>query len=272
MADNKLLEDLEYIRKLDFPDIYYLETLFYKISAFLKNVPVPMSSEYKNRKLVLAIGSDVKEFEIDVDISYYDMITLIKMWSEKYYPQYIIKNEVEIPLSEEEIIEKLKDKTADINDVLNETKLVTKIEKGIIEKVFIKTDQFLFKKNNSIREIRMSGTLEHPLPLSFFMKELRKFKNESKEEKNIHIYDYIKNNSKVIKIIENDLKEIPISYSGKQLYNFFIINYNNLKDQELKRIDDFHYLWGNFKIKFESITLKSDCLSFYERMKEKESQ
>ena len=154
-----------------------------------------------------------------------------------------------------------------INDALLMTKTATKTEKGIIEKVFITEDQFLFNKNG-YREIRMSGSIDSPMPLSIFMKRIREFKNESLEEKYQHTNNFIKNNSHTLKVIGDKLSEIVISYSGKQMYNFFVINYPILKNKEFIKIDDFNYLWSNFKIKFESQTLKSDCLNYYYNMKE----
>ena len=268
MVDNKWLEDSNYIRELNFPDIYYLETLCYKIAAFIKNVPVPIHTSYSDGMIKLAIGKELKSFEINTDISYYDMITLIKIWSEKYYPQYEITEQIEVELSEDEIMSEVK-KGVSINDALQMTKIATKREKGIIEKVFITEDQFLFNKNGC-REIRMSGSIENPMPLSVFMRSIRQFKDDTKEDKNVHISSFIKSNSHTLKVIGDKLSEVVISYSGKQMYNFFVINYPVLKNKEFIKLDEFNYLWANFKIKFESQTLKSDCLNYYYTMKDNE--
>jgi CheY-like chemotaxis protein len=74
----------------------------------------------------------------------------------------------------------------------------------------------------------------------------------------IFLYDWIRAHS--------DFDAIPFILLSKEFnVDLYKLAFN-------KKIDDFYYTWGRFKIKFDSITLKNDCLSYYEKMQEKESK
>lgn len=103
------------------------------------------------------------------------------------------------------------------------------------------------------------------MTLKTFLNNLKSI--SSNEEKRKFIFDH----SKLIKILPSpNEKKILITYSGKQLLNFFKINFEDLKNYELIELEPFLYQWGRFQVKFESKSLLNDCLDFYRKEKEKE--
>lgn len=265
MKINTWLEDEQFISKMNFDDQYYLETLCFKIAAFLKNIPVPVCSTYdrSHKSIYFLIGDNKHFLPIDVNISYYDYITLIDKWTRQFYPQYEVKINTEIEYTDIEIM-KLVQEGINLNDALLMRKPHSYTEVGIIEKIFIKKDEFIFTRNG-IKEIRMSGLgVQTPLPLSKFMEGIREISNNN-EKKN-----YIEKNSKFIMNLRTAEKEIIINYSGKQMINFIRINFDNNKFYPLIAIDDFQYSWGIFRIIFESKNLRDDCITIYMKKLNKE--
>jgi hypothetical protein len=263
---NWWLEDTEFISKSDFHDLYYMETLCKYISNMVKNIPIPVLVSYdkKNKAIYFSIGKIKKGFDININVSYYDFITIVKRWLKQFFPSYEVEKEIE--LTEDEIailIKRRKEKgeKVDYNEILLQRKKVK--EKGIIEKIIMIEDTFTLYKDNGERELRMSGSIEFPMSLSTFLDKLKKISNQRKR------YNFIVENSNVLKTLHKSKQEISINYQGEQLFNFFEINFEDLKEYELQKIDDFHYKWGNFRIKFESISLRNDCLNFYNKEKEK---
>lgn len=268
---NAWLENIDEIRSKEFPDMYYFETLCFFIASYLKNAPVPISCNYsdKHTSFSFHIGKEFKFLKGDSDISYMDFITLLKNWAKYYYPMYYVQRDIEVSEDEDVIRQRIKE-GMNMTDAFNLTKIETYVEQGVIEKIFILEDSFIFNQNGNNREMRMSGSIQKPISLSSFMKELRSFKDLPKEEKNKNIYEYILDNSSVIKQFPIGKKEVPISYSGKQMLNFFRINFDLLKNERLTRIDDFNFAWGKFTIKFENKSLKEDCIDYYEKRLKKE--
>jgi hypothetical protein len=231
----------------------------------VKNIPIPtlVSYDKKNKAIYFSVGKIKKGFPIDINISYYDYTTLVRRWLHQFFPSYEV--EIDIELSEDEIAEKIKEKKekgekVDYNEILLLRKKVK--ETGIIEKITMSEDQFIINKNHIDRELRISGSVEFPMSLSTFLDRLKNIKNQTKR------YNFIFENSSVLKKLHGSNQEININYQGTQLLNFFKINFEDLKQHTLEQIDDFNYKWGNFKIKFESVSLKNDCLKCYYDMME----
>jgi len=265
MKINKWLEDEQFISKMNFSDKYYLETLCFKVAAFLKNIPVPVCSTWdaSHKSIYFSIGDNKHFLPIDVNIAYYDYVTLIDKWARQFYPQYKVKIDTEIEYTDKEIMHFVQE-GIDLNDAILRKKPHSYVEIGIIEKIFIKRDEFIFNKNG-IREVRMSGLgVQNPLPLSKFMESIRRISDDS--EKKI----YIEENSKSIMNLKIYEKEIIINYSGKQMINFFRINFYDNKVYPLVAIDEFQYTWGVFKIIFESKNLRDDCIAVYMKKLNKE--
>jgi len=265
MKVNSWLENEQFISKMKFSDPYYLETLCFKIASFLKNVPVPVCSTYdaQHRSIYFSIGDNKHYLTLDTNISYYDFVTLIDKWTRNFYPQYKVEVNTEIEYTDEEIMELVKT-GVNLNDAILMRKPYSYIETGIIEKIYIKRDEFIFNKDGE-REIRMSGTgVSNALPLSKFMEGIRQISNDVEKKQ------YIEDNSRVVQILKDSNKEIIINYSGKQLINFFSINFSDNKNAPLNQIDEFQYQWGNFRVIFESKILRDDCLAVYAKKVSKE--
>jgi hypothetical protein len=264
---NWWLTDQEFLSRSNFPDLYYFETLCNHVSNMVKNIPVPVCTSYdtKNKAIYFSIGHIKKGFKIDANISYYDYLTIVKRWLITFYPCYEVQYEIERELTEDEMAEKAK-QGMNLNDIIL-FRLKEKItEKGFIEKITMREDSFILNRNNE-RQVRMSGTKLLPMSLSTFMDKLKLLKNDQKK------FDFIMQNSIVIKnLVISERSEINIAYQGKWMLNFFIINYPDLKNKKLIEIDPFLYRWGIFKIKFESMSLKNDCLNYYNEQKAKENK
>ena len=265
MKVNSWLENEQFIAKMDFKDKYYLQKICFKVAAFLKNVPVPVCATWDNLhgSMYFSIGENKHYLALDVHISYYDFVTLIDKWTRQFYPQYKVQVDTEIEYTDEEILDLAK-KGINLNDALLMRKPYSYIESGVIEKIFIKRDEFIFNKNGE-NQIRLSGTsVSNPLPLSKFMEGIRKISDDV-EKKN-----YIEQNSRVVQILKDNDKEIIIDYSGRQMLNFFAINYEDYKNFILEQIDEFQYKWGKFRVIFESKLLRDDCLALYTKKLSKE--
>lgn len=254
---NFWLEDSEFIGKSNFPDKYYLESLGKHISNYLKNAPIPVLTTYdpQNKRIYFSVGNEKKGFTLNTELSYYDYITIVKRWLTNFYPQYFLEYEIDVPLSDDEIYQKVRE-GINLNDAIQMTKKQNFKEKGIIEKIQLTADEFILNINGQ-SQLRLSGTPQNPVSLSFFLKQIKNIKDQ-KEKK-----EYIFSNSLEIKPLSSNKKEIPINYQGHQLYNFFVVNFQDLISEPLKEIEPFIYSWGRFRIKFESKSLLSDCLTYY---------
>jgi len=255
---NKWLEDSEFIYNTNFEDKYYLESLCHHLSNFIKNVPIPVLCDYSERfkSIYFSVGEEKSHFALTIDVSYYDYITLVKRWLYQFYPRYEVL--IDTGLDDNEILALVREQGFNLNDALLERKKVTEI--GVIEKEIRKEDQFIINING-VKTVRITGN-KKPLLLKDFMKELRGIKDQQ-ERKN-----YILDNSREFSTIPNYEKSIKINYQGQQLLNFFRINYEDLKEYELKEVESFVYEWKNYIIRFSSISLRNDCLKYYQERKE----
>lgn len=273
MKANKWLENTEFIEKIKFKDAYYLETLLFKIAAFIKNAPVPIISSWDNdhKSIYLSIGDNKQFFQLDTNIAYYDMITLMKRWCNPFYPQYELEVEKQVEYTDEEIVNELVSKQGmNLNDAILARKTVKYIERGIIEKVFFgdtdNRDRFILNING-VRQIRLAGNISNGiiLPIGEFMEGIRKFSKEKEKYTQQDVKDYIEHNSKYISDLKNK-GEVLITYKGMQMLNFIRINFVDLyPDYELEQQEDFVYTWGKFKLIFDSKSLIRDCLESYNK-------
>ena len=266
-----LVNKNNFIGKSNFEDKYYLETLGRHISNFLKNIPITPVSSYdpKYKRIFFSVGDNSKPFNLDLDMAYFDYITLVKRWLVQFFPQYTYVYEKEEEYSEDEILEMRKQaidngEKFDINDALLMRKTINTKSKGLIEKITLKADEFTFNLDGQ-KSIRTSANLDNPLPLRVFLKELRLIRSKNESDVEYKIRDYIFSNSKEVKKLNKNKKEITIQYPGKTMYNFFVVNVPELKPHyKLEKIEDYLYRWDNYIIKFESETLKNDCINIYE--------
>lgn len=273
MRANKWLENTEFIEKIKFKDSYYLETLLFKIAAFIKNAPVPIISSWDNdhKSIYLSIGDNKQFFQLDTNIAYYDMITLMKRWCSQFYPQYTIEVEKQVEYTDEEIVNDLVGKQGmNLNDAILARKTIKYIERGIIEKVFFgdneNRDRFIFNING-VRQVRLAGNISNGviMPIGEFMEGIRKFSKEKEKYTQQDVKDYIEQNSKYISDLKNK-GEVLITYKGMQMLNFIKINFVDLyPDYELEQQEDFVYTWGRFKLIFDSKSLIRDCFDLYNK-------
>jgi hypothetical protein len=274
MKVNKWLENTDFLEKIKFKDSYYLETLCFKVAAFLKNVPIPVISSWddSHKSIYLSIGDNKQFFALDTNISYYDMITLMKRWCTQFYPQYEIEVEKQIEYTDEEIVNDLVGKQGmNLNDAILARKTIKYIEKGIIEKVFFgdneNRDKFILNINGQ-RQIRLTGNISNGIimPISEFMEGIRKFSKEKDKYTPLDVKNYIEQNSKYILNLKNK-NEVLITYRSHQMINFIKVNFPELyPEYELEQQEDFVYTWGRFKLIFDSKALIRDCLQEYQKL------
>jgi hypothetical protein len=273
MKANKWLENTDFLEKIKFKDAYYLETLLFKIAAFIKNAPVPIISSWDNdhKSIYLSIGDNKQFFQLDTNVAYYDMITLMKRWCSQFYPQYEIEVEKQVEYTDEEIVNDLVGKQGmNLNDAILARKTIKYIERGIIEKVFFgdneNRDKFILNINE-VRQIRLAGNISNSviMPIGEFMEGIRKFSKDKQSYTQQDVKDYIEHNSKYISDLKNK-GEVLITYKGMQMLNFIKINFVDLyPDYELEQQEDFVYTWGKFKLIFDSKSLIRDCLESYNK-------
>lgn len=274
MKANKWLENTDFLEKIKFKDAYYLETLCFKIAAFIKNAPVPIISSWDNdhKSIYLTIGENKQYFKLDTNIAYYDMITLMKRWCTQFYPQYEIEMEKQVEYTDEEIVNDLVGKKGmNLNDAILARKTIKYIERGIIEKVFFgdneNRDKFILNVNGE-RQIRLTGNISNGIimPISEFMEGIRKFSKDKESYTQYDVNNYIEQNSKYITSIKKK-EEVLITYKSMQMINFIKINFSDLyPEYELEQQEDFVYTWGRFKLIFDSKSLIRDCLQEYQKL------
>jgi hypothetical protein len=232
----------------------------------LKNTPIPVITFWlnKDQKILFSVGNITRAFKVNVNYSYQDYIQLVKKWLMKYYPQYEIEYEIEVSLSDEEILYKVKSEDMDLNDALLLRKKEVVKEKGMIEKIMLKEDQFIFNKDG-VRSIYLSGTIKNPLSLSIFKKKLHEIKNQFEKKK------FIEENSTLVKVLD-EVRDVNIEYQGQQMINFFKINYDELSKGNPEKVSPVTWKFGKFVVKFSSQNLMEDCFKYLKERKERNAQ
>lgn len=258
MEHNKWLESNEDLEKIDFNDKYYLQALTKELANYIKNVPVPMVTSWHTETLSIniAIGQELRNrFKVSSDIAYKDFVTLVELWARSYYPQYEFSYTAQEEYSDQEYLDMVKNEKILLDDALMRKKEVLRKEKGIIERIYMREDTFLFNLDGQ-KSLRISGVQgKEILPLSRFLQEIRK--KSSDEE----IREYIFNYSVEKKRLINKKQKEEISYSGFMMRNFFDINSPLLKEFKLEQIEARTWEWGKYRIYFESNLLEHDCIN-----------
>lgn len=266
MKPNKWLEHNKYILdNIDFHDKIYFQILAKEVANYIKNSPIPIVTWWmpEEKGILFIVGNSIRWLvPVDTEISYRDYITMVEKTARKYYPQYYVNKTIETSLSEDEIVMLLqKDRSVTFEQALTMKKEITVVESGMIEKIYMRNDEFIFNLNGE-RYKRMSGIpIKKPMPLSEFLEGIRKINALNPEDKDNKLRDFILENSSEKRKLEE--KIITIDYSGMQMVNFFKINFALLRDKPFERIDDLYYSWGNFRIKFDSLNIENACLALY---------
>lgn len=200
---NFWLTDQEFVSKMDFYDKFYITNLCEYLDSFLKTIPVPIMSTWdpKFKSIYFHLGKIKKNFEVDVNISYWDYTILVKRWLRQFFPQYRIIERIETELSDNEIEQAVREGIS-LNDALLLKREIDKEDFGIITKIQMTGDQFVFERNKQ-EYIRISGTINKPLPLSMFLKQIRTI-SDNKEKRNF----ILKNSEEIKKINQFEKSKI----------------------------------------------------------------
>lgn len=291
MKNNEWLEDPEFIYRLDYYDKYYITSLCKRISIFLKTLPITVITTWDNnhKSLYITVGTNKNYFSISPNIAYEDYLTLIQRWLIQFFPTYDVTEKIKRKMTPVELTVRRdlaisNNEKIDFNSLLDLEIDASKKEYGIITKVYVfeENDKFEIEINDK-KYLYMSGTLNRPMGLSTFLKKLRKIEN------NVDRKNFIFNNSHMIEPIVENSKDKFIEYNSQQIFNFFVINYLDLKkyepifvmeksykyinaDEELIEQKQHIYRWGQYMIKFpaDNEELINDCISFYKDAKEKD--
>ena len=258
---NEWLENESFMSKIDFHNKYYIESLGKVLASYIKTVPIPVLTTWDpvNKRIYFHVGQEKRFFEVDENINYCDYTYLVHKWLYQFFPRFEVEEEKEVELSEEEIFEKVKE-GMNLNDALLLRKKAIVKDIGVITKIHITNDEFVLNRNG-FETIRISGSLENPLPLSSFLKQFRSL-TDNKEKR-----DFILKNSKEIKELPEEKKQIIIDYPSQMMKNFFTIRYDDLKKMNITKIYDNVYEMGRFKLVFESSDLARDCFRYLKQKK-----
>jgi hypothetical protein len=230
-------------------DKQYLETLLGHLSKFIDKLPIAVicTWDYKHECIYFTVGHDNKNFvKVDPDISYFDFITLCDRWLRQFYPKYDCEVVEEVKYTDNEISEMISEGKIDIESDLSKLrKKISYKEKAIIQRAFILSDNFKMNVNGE------SFIRHSKIPISVFLKELRKLREATDTEKR----DYILSNSLLLSKIENQ-KEILVDYDHKRMVNFFKINVEDNFDKEVQSYEDDSGIewikWGRFRFQLAS--------------------
>lgn len=261
MKPNEWLEKKDFIERVDFHDLYYFRSLAKHLSSYLKIIPIPVLTTWDpvHKRIYCSVGQDKKFFKVDIDISYWDYITMINRWVQQFFPKYEVEIEKEEALTEDEIINRMEeDPSVLLNDLLLEKKVSTKIEKGIITKIHLTNDEFNLNING-MEYIRISGNINNPMSLSIFLKLFRELKEDTEKR------NFIFMNSEELKVISSEKKDIEIDYKGSMMLNFISIQYLDLKEFDFIQNNNGTYKWGRYIIKFDTYNNELDCINYLKR-------
>lgn len=250
------------IRNSSFHDKTYLNEIYEEVRDYVYKSPTPIVTEWEEltHSIIFKIGSHTQKFKVSPFVASKDYITQIEFWASKYYPRYVVELYKEIPLDIEEKISAITNDGLSLDESLDMYKKEKYLEKGMISRVFLPEDKFTIIVNGK-KFVRLSGTIFNPMPLSTFLKELRSLYYAKKNDDNLseEIKKYIEKNS----TLENkDVKEkeIEITYIGKKLKNFFIINRKELSESIVNYISPTIIKIGRFLISFDSENTKKEML------------
>ena len=269
MNFNDRLIDRDYISRVNYENKVYVTRLFHAVYDLLKELPIPVIASYdpKNVQIYFMFVDNKKSFTIDDEISIPDYLTLIRRWSSRFFPSYMLKTTEEVALSKDEVFDKVKKDKIKIEDAIDLTKEIEVVEAGVIDSIYLSED--LFRMN--INGLYSIYTSENSMDLSKLLETLKDIKPDEERK------DFIFKNSMEI-VGEEPLRfvyekvsyfrvksSIAIDYVGKKMYNFFSINYPNLRDEELIEVDNLRYEWGKYEIRFEDNDIEEMCVDYVDK-------
>lgn len=275
MKNNEWLIDKGFLRTVNYPNELYVQLLFERVYDLLKELPFPVYSSYdpKGVQIYFTFLGDKKSFIIDENISRGDYITLIKRWASQFFPKYEIESEKEIPLNKNEIFKKVKEEKIPIDEAVDLTKTVIMKEFGYIDSIYLSEDFFRMNVYNDYDKKLSSEIRRANYKWRSFLSKFKDIKDMQKRK------DFIYTNSEKFEMTDEWYKKIPyfrnyktieIHYTGKMMYNFFSINYLDLKYLSLEKISNLKYFWGKFLIHFENDEIKKLCIDYVYKKREED--
>lgn len=222
MIQLKQLEGQDFINEFKFENKYYLETLFKKIKNFLIHIPVPYVVDFDKENNILFFRIGDNKKSFQLNQNIYYADFITMM--KKYVTQFYPQYYV--------------------GD-----------EYGIVLKIFFKSNEFLFF-NNGTKELRYAGKRNFLLSLTDFLKEIRQLTDAN------DIKNFVFDNSTLIEKIDSDQYDIRIAYSEEMMKNFFVINFDELKNCQVGRIGDKKYKIGKYDIYFINDISEKECLDY----------
>lgn len=256
LKPNEWMVSEKFLSVINYHNKYYIENLGRIFSKYIETIPIPVITTYdpKHKRIYVLVGKEKRSFEVDENVSYFDFTYLVDQWLYKFFPKYMIEEETEIGLDDDEIFMKVQEGVK-LDDALLLRKKAKIIDSGVITKIYITDDEFTFRKNDK-EFIRITGDLNNLMPLSIFLKKVRELKE------GIDIRSFILSNSRELKQLSGEVKQILIDYSDRMMKNFFIIHYEQLKNEPILKITELIYEWSKYKLVFESKEVEKDCLHY----------
>jgi len=269
MSFNDRLINRDYINKVDYENKLYVTQLFHAVYDLLKELPIPVIASYdpKHIQIYFMFVDNKKSFAIDDKINIQDYLTLVRRWCYRFFPSYTLKTMKEVPLSKDEIFDKVKKEKMKIEDAIDLSKEIEFVEDGVIDSIYMSED--LFRMNiNGVYSVYSSSSFMDLSKLLEILKDIKEdkerkgfiFKNSMEivgDEPLRFAYEkaqYFKVNS-----------EVKVNYKGKMMYNFFSINYPDLKNKDLIQESGLVYRWGKYEIHFEDRNIEEMCLGYVDK-------
>ena len=274
MKFNEWLISTNFVAQISYENKMYMNKLFKRVYDLLKELPVPIISSYdpKQNQIYFMFVTHKKSFTIDEDINIEDYVTLVKRWAIQFFPTYTISTKEWVPLSSDEVFEKVKKDKIPIEEAVDLKKEVDIIEIGVIESIYLTDDLFRININDKFY-IKKS----HVMRLSDFKGKLKNITNDQEKR------DFIFENSIEVKdegLLEIIFSKAPyfknmenrvIKFKGKKMFNFFSINYPTLKGVSIEKLSELVYQWGQYKIYFENEEMELDCLEYLQQKRDKDN-
>lgn len=249
------------LRKSAFSDKIYLFELYEEIKDYMYKCPTPIIVEWveENFNIIFRVGRNFKAYKVSTFVSPRDFITSVEFWLCTYYPKYYIEQEVITSLTSEEKFKAITEHDLSLEESLDKRNISYIPERGMIIRIYLPDDKFTILVNGK-KYIRLSGTINKPMPLSVFLKQLRGFSiGEDKREYFIKVKNFIEENSVIDNSDVRD-KDIDISYTGRKLDNFIQINKRELCNHDPIDLSPLMVKIGMFTIIFESEEKKKEIL------------
>ena len=272
LQPNSWLSDPEFIKQIKYEDKEYLSSLFdiFK-KSFIFICPVKITAEYdltRNRIAILTRTGIAGYLDVDRTVNPYDFCVLAKNLVYSQYPSYHVKytQEIQTPRDPAEIIEVMeKDSGAKLEEIMHKSIPQVVEEAGVIEKVYMKDDQFRIVVNGvpQIRHCKM--------PVSYFLSDLRHLSKKTSPDIDIKKKEFIDSNSRILHEVHFYTEKKELNIPAYQYKNFFRINFPSLcKHDLIFNTATNKYEWERYIIDFPTVKLKEECIQLLNELRAQE--